>query len=1221
MLRLHTFGGLSLDSDDADLSGAALQKRRLALLAMLAVAGRRGLTRDKVLGLLWPDVDESRGRPSLSQALYALRRDTGEDDLVTGSELLALNGDVVTSDVGEFLLAIETGALERAVELHAGAFLDGVFLADAPEFERWLDAQRVRLTRMVEGALEQLATDADQRRDYPASIAWWRRLTALDPLRTRAVAGLMSALAAGGERTVALRHAEEYGRLVRDELDAEPSAVVTQLADTLRGNAGERLFAERYAIARELGRGGMAVVFLARDRKHDRLVAIKMLHPELSAAVGRERLEREILITAKLQHPHILPLHDSGEWERTLYYVMPFVDGESLRARLIRDSQLAVTDALVIAREVAEALDHAHRRGVVHRDIKPENILLAEHHAVVADFGIARLVSTAIDSSLTQVGMALGTPAYMSPEQVTGGEDVGPPSDVFSLGCVLFEMLAGRPPWIGVNAQAVIARRFTEPPPSLRSMRADVPRWLETLVQRMLSLDPGDRPATASEVAALLSGGASDTPSNLPASTDELIGRERELASARVLLERPDVRLLTLTGAGGSGKTRLAVQLATDLESSLDRVYFVDLSSVREPAGVLPAIASAIGVHGQGENTLMEPVSAALASQRVLIVLDNFEQVVGAAPSVSLLISRCPTVTILVSSRIRLGLRAEHEFFIAPLAIPDDPESASIAELRASPAVQLFERRAREADAALVLDDDAVRAVAGICVRLDGLPLAIELAAARCRLMSPHNILARLGKGFMLLTGGGRDMPERHRTIRQTIVWSHGLLAANEQRVFARIAVFAGGCTLEAIEAVCTSDRDDLDVLGGVEALVDASLLMKEAHGGIGNEPRFRMLELVRDFALELHAQDSDAAVLAVRHGEWYLRLATTLAPTLTGEAQFTSLAILAVEHHNMRAALDGYLAREDSEGALRLGAALWRFWLVRGHLAEGRAWMRRISALAPVPSLDSVRADFLTGAAHLAQNNGAVGEATSYFESVLDLRRRLGDTQGEVRALSDLGWMAWRRCEYDSARQLSGDSFAIAERIGDNRGMALALNNLGVTALFEADLPKAREYLDRSRTIRSDIADRRGAAFAGTFLALTECRAGQFSRARELLAASMSTYQSIGDQRLYHFALNVLCEVSLREGNAAEAARRLDAESIPMLQRLGDRWAMAQALALRGWAARELGDFDSADSFGRTSLDLRRAEGDVYGETESLALLESIRARSVSVGGVEVGG
>ena len=509
-LRLRTFGGLSLEGLGGPVTGAGQQPRRLAMLAVLALAGAGGITRAKLLGLLWPEVDEERGRQALSQALYALRRDSGGRSLVAGLETIRLDLDVVSSDVGEFLEAAAAADLPRAAAVYTGAFLDGVYLTDALGFERWVDDARAQLATTAERAFEALAASADATGDYVAAAAWWRRLTEIDALRTRAALGLVAALAASGERGAALRHAEKFVQRVRDEMETEPNpaiaAVVRELRTETPPEPAEETgrLGDRYVLGREIGRGGMAVVFLARDLRHARDVAVKMLHPEVAETLGRDRLSREILVTAGLRHPHILPLFDSGEANGTLYYVMPFIEGESLRARLARDESIAVDEASRLCREVADALAHAHARGVIHRDIKPENILLSEGHAVVADFGIARLVSEASAPMLTQAGFSLGTPAYMSPEQFTETSAVDARSDVFSLACVMFEMLAGRPPWIATTAQALLAKRLIEPAPLVSTLRPDVPAFLAELLRTALERDPAQRVESAAVFAATL---------------------------------------------------------------------------------------------------------------------------------------------------------------------------------------------------------------------------------------------------------------------------------------------------------------------------------------------------------------------------------------------------------------------------------------------------------------------------------------------------------------------------------------------------------------------------------------------------------------------------------------------------------------------------------------------------------------------------------------------
>jgi predicted ATPase/DNA-binding SARP family transcriptional activator len=1215
LLRLKTLGGLALESDVRELAGAALQKRRLALLAALAVSGSRGLTREKVLGLLWTDVDETRGRQALSQALYALRKDTGEEDLVLGSDVLRLNPNVLTSDVAEFDAAVAQHRDDVAAALYDGPFLDGVYVSDSDDFDRWADLERVRLARAAERAIEELARQADARADYRAAADWWRRLVAIDPLKTRANLGLISALASSGERVNALHELAAYTERLRTELDAEPSDEVRALGERLRHEPREqqdRAIDNRFVIERELGRGGMAVVFLARDRKHDRPVALKMLHPEYGAAVGRERLEREILVTARLQHPHILPLHDSGEHGGTLYYVMPFVDGESLRGRMTREPQLALDDAVRVAREIADALDHAHRRGVVHCDIKPENVLLADGHAFVADFGIARLVSAALDSGITQQSVAVGTPAYMSPEQIAGSEDVGPVSDLFSLGCVLFEMLTGRPPWIASNVEALLVRRFVQPAPRLRALRPELPAWIDDVVKRLLVADPNARVASAAELVQLL-GDAQHyaphhaprhAPSRLPAAPGNLIGRAREIGAASSLLTNGDVRLLTFTGAGGTGKTRLALQTASACEAHFEAAYFVDLSAATQPAEVEAAIADVLKVRSSAGSDLSTALASQIAAQKILLVLDNFEQVVSAAPGIARLLAACPRLAMLVTSRTRLGVRGEHEFFVAPLALSGDGTGAG----DLSPAVQLFVDRAQEAqpgfgaDSADSADSAALEAIGAICVRLDGLPLAIELAAARCRLMTPAAILARLEKGFALLAGGARDMPARHQTMRHAIEWSYGLLGPAQQDLFARMAVFAGGCTLSAVERVCADETLDVDAIAGTEALLDASLLMRDTSGRSDGEPRLRMLETVRELALErLWAAPGDlAARMFDRHRAWALSLATSFAGQLTGPTQRDALGALAAEHPNLLAAFTRIVAADDARAALAFAAAIWRYWLVRRNLAEGRELVERALSLEAPPEVESLRADAMLGAGQLAQNNGDIAGAAGYFTDVLAIRRRLGDTRGEARALADLGWLEWRRCDFPAARRLSEESLALARQIGDTTVAALALGNIGFVCHCEGNLGAASDAFRQAIALRERLADRRGVAFMRTAMAWTMCRGNQLADARAMLDGALVVQRELGDERLEAFALNVLVDVNLRAGDVA-AARSILIRTLPSMRRIGDRWAIAHGLWLSSRADLLDGNLDDARRSAAESLELRRQIDDHFGEAESI--------------------
>jgi serine/threonine-protein kinase len=526
MIRLQLLGSLDLrDENGRELGAVLAQPKRLAILAYLAAAFPAGPhRRDILLGLFWPELDQDHARNALNQAVRFLRRCLGDAAVVARSVEEVALGPVVGSDVRAFDAALEQGRLADALELYRGEFLPAFFLSGVPAFEAWLERERTRLRTRAAAAARLLAERHEEARQLTLAVACARRAVELSDGDERPLRRLIELLDRAGDRAGAVRAYEAFARRLAAELEVEPAPETVALIRRIRASPAPRTetsqaplsrlttaLADRYKVERRLGAGAMAIVALAHDLRHHRRVAIKVLRPELACLMGPERFLREIDISASLVHPHILPLHDSGEADGLLYYVMPYVDGESLRGRLEREGRLPIDDALRIAREVADALTYAHQHGFVHRDIKPENILLGGGHALVADFGIARAIGAGRER-MTARALGTGTPAYMSPEQALGEGPVDARTDIYALGCVLYEMLTGEPPFSGTTTEATIERRLVEPAPRAGAVRKEVDQAVDAALARALARSPAGRFSTVSEFAAALVPGGSSPP-------------------------------------------------------------------------------------------------------------------------------------------------------------------------------------------------------------------------------------------------------------------------------------------------------------------------------------------------------------------------------------------------------------------------------------------------------------------------------------------------------------------------------------------------------------------------------------------------------------------------------------------------------------------------------------------------------------------------------------
>jgi predicted ATPase len=597
----------------------------------------------------------------------------------------------------------------------------------------------------------------------------------------------------------------------------------------------------------------------------------------------------------------------------------------------------------------------------------------------------------------------------------------------------------------------------------------------------------------------------------LPPTLTVLIGRNDEVQSASALLQQPRLRLLTLSGPGGVGKTRLSLQIAEELEGSFaNGVCFVDLAPIKEPGLVGATIAAALGVTETGGQPVLEQVKHYVRERQLLLLLDNFEQVLAAGPLVIELLAAAPRLKVIVTSRAALRVSGEHEFVVPPLEAPDPLQLPPRDRLLEIPAVALFVERARTVRPQLQITPTNALAVAAICSRVDGLPLAIELAAARSKLFAPQELLARLDKRLSMLVGGPRDLPIRQRTLRDTLAWSYDLLTLAERQLFGRMAVFAGSADLLAIETICgdATAATEPSTFELVEALLDKSLLRQIE--GVDSETRFMMLETIREYALERFESSGEAELLRQQHAEHYLALAEHTAPELTSPQQEIWLDRLEREYDNLREALAWALGAAQIAVAARICAALWRFWLVRGRWSEGRQWLESVlPALATLPA--SIQSHVLHGASVLAVNQNDYARAKPLSEAALIRQREIGDQRGIALSLTVLAWVCTDQGDHAQALIYYEECLNIHRLLGDQQGVAIVLNNLGNIAQSEGDYVRAHRLFGESLVLYRAQADQLGLARVGNNLGLNAYYQGDYKQGDRPLYAKPGAVPAAG--------------------------------------------------------------------------------------------------------------
>jgi predicted ATPase/class 3 adenylate cyclase len=663
-------------------------------------------------------------------------------------------------------------------------------------------------------------------------------------------------------------------------------------------------------------------------------------------------------------------------------------------------------------------------------------------------------------------------------------------------------------------------------------------------------------PALPSEFPPLRS--LDNRPNNLPLQPTPFLGREREVADVVELLLRPEIRLVTLTGPGGSGKTRLVLQAAADLLDDFpDGAFLVTLAALKDPDLMPSAIAGVLGIREEGERQVVDRLHDALASKHLLIVLDNLEHLIQASPVVGEFLGTSPGLKILATSRVPLRIRAEREYPVPSLGLPPRKPLPPPEQLSQYEAVRLFIDRAQAIKPDFSVDAENAPAIAEICWRLDGLPLAIELAAARVRMLSPQAMLARLGKRLPLLVGGARDAPERQQTLRATIDWSHELLSPEDQILFRRLAAFAGGATLDAIEVVANANAE-LDVFTGLDRLLEQNLLRQEVQPD--GEPRFTMLETIHEFAQEHLEGANEAQAVQRRHAARFLAWAKEANDNLTGPEQIPWLQRLEAEHDNLRAALrTGLEADGEAELSLALTGTLSRFWFIHGHLVEGRGWLdRALEAGGDAPS--EVRSAAVQGAASLAWGQGDTARAEALYTQALELARDLGDAVGFATALGNLGLVAQSLGDYARARDYLDQAVQSFREQGDNRRIASALLNLGTVHQHLNEPSRAETIFEESLSLSRAVGNQRTSAYCLLNLAGVARDKRDDVRAESLLREALGLLRELEDKRGVASCLNSLGEMAWMRDDE-RAAAELFGGALVLFQEVGDTPGIAVCL------------------------------------------------------------
>jgi len=1134
--RVELFGGLRVDLGGRCIDRFRTQKTAL-LLGWLAYHLDRTHPREVLSELLWPWARPESGRQSLSTALTSLRHQLEPPGVAPGTVLKAdrftvqLAPEAVSTDVATFHAALRAAERTESTTDRIRHLTAAVELHCGPllhgYYEDWVVAEQERIAEQCVQALLALIHALEQAGDGQRAVDYARRAVACDPLREDTRTELIRLLIVARQPQAALEHCREFEQLLRAELDAEPSPGLQRLAQRLATVHDQPIADVEAWLAQPELRAA------PRARRRWPTGTVTFLATGLEDAEALRESVGDALDEALAAH------------HRLLRKAVREHDGHDVRA--LGDGLMAAFGRATAAAKCAADAQRALAQGPWPAGMDGLPVRMALHTDEVELVG-SEYRGPAPQHALRVLAAAHGGQVLCS--EATAGMLQRRRDDGLQLVDLGLYMLGD-------------------------DHRAERLAQLSTADSEPQQFPPPNAPQPYG--------------SRLPLMLTRFFGRERELAWLSERLTRADTRLVTLTGPGGTGKSRLALEAARALLPEFaGAVWFVPLQQLSDPKLIPATIAEAMEIPRAPQLDPFDQAVAVLSRQRSLLVLDNFEQLVDeGALIVRTLLERAPTVTCLVTSRQTLDLSGEVECFVEPLPLPDTDDAP--AELIECASVALLVDRAQAARPDFQVTPRNVRAVGELCHRLEGIPLALELAGARAQVLTPAQMLAQLERRFEFLEGRKRDVPDRHRTLRAAIDWSYQALPPELQRFFRGLCVFRGGWTVEAAAQVC----DEPEALAALERLRERSMVLLSRPADASDGPRFRLLETLREYAQEQTTAD-ELAALRSRHARFFLQFAETATPMLDGREQVAWLSRLEIEHDNIRAALACSLEADGcGEMALQLAAAMWRFWEIRGYLAQGCEWLGAALAAQPGPSAVSVRA--LNGLGRLLQMQGDCERAGDYHEQALAIARDLDDQPGIAASFEGLGSAAWRQGEHGLAREHLTEALARAGALGDRAMMACVHNLFGMIDIYQSDYAAARTHLEAALAINRELGNRASEADNLGNLAFVAGEVGDHEHAQAGWTRGLAIKRELGDQAGIAGTLCMLGNEVAHLGDMTAARAHLQ-ESLTLSRELGEaRWIAYSLFSLASLATAE-GDYESARAFHAESLALAEQIGHRHG-------------------------